>query len=150
RPPAPVVRVSALDRRARVTAPGDCSVDQEQDYRPHDRGQPAAQIPELVHRVGAEQRGGEEAAEDCADDPDPTRDDEPARVVPRQPHLGYRPSDGTKDDERDDSHGTSRFGYHLRTEKPGLRIRATAGVKIGPKRLESSDLEPRRDDGRAL
>ena len=42
----------------------------EQDDRADDRGQPAADVPELVHRIGVESAAGEEAAEDRADDAD--------------------------------------------------------------------------------
>ena len=47
------------DGRPGAAPAGDRAVDQQQGDRADDRGQPAAQIPELVHRIGVEERGSE-------------------------------------------------------------------------------------------
>jgi predicted MPP superfamily phosphohydrolase len=85
----------------------DHPVDQEQDDRADDRGQPGADVEELVQRVGVEDRAGDEAAEERAHDADDGRDDDAARVVARKDRLGDRSGERSQDDEGDDAHVTS-------------------------------------------
>jgi Calcineurin-like phosphoesterase len=97
---------TALDGGSAVPADHH-PVDQQQDDRADDRRQPGADVEELVHRVGVEDRAGEEAADQRARDPDERGDDDPARVVARKDRLGDRAREQAEDDERDDSHVTS-------------------------------------------
>src|SRR5689334_13364977 len=82
-----------LGGRAAAPSAHEHAVDDEQDDRPDDGRQPAREIPELVERVGVEQRSGERTAEQRADDTDDRGHDEPARVVARQQRLGDGPGD---------------------------------------------------------
>jgi predicted MPP superfamily phosphohydrolase len=103
----PLAITSASDSGPPAAATHHHPVDHEQDDRADDRGQPGADVEELVQRVGVEERAGEEAAEDRADDADDGRDDDAARIVARKDRLGDRAGQRSEDDERDDAHPTS-------------------------------------------
>jgi predicted phosphodiesterase len=98
--------VTASDGRP-ATPADDQAVEQQQDDRADDRRQPAADVEELVHRVGVEQRAGEESADERSGDADQGRDDDPAGVVAREDRLRNRAGEQPEDDERDDPHSTS-------------------------------------------
>jgi predicted MPP superfamily phosphohydrolase len=102
----PLAVAPASDGRP-APATHDRPVDQQQDDRADDRGQPGADVEELVERIGVEDRPGEEPAEQRAGDADDRGDDDPARVGARQDRLREGAGEQPEDDERDDSHLTS-------------------------------------------
>ena len=53
----------SLDRRGVAAVAGHDAVDREQDDRAEDRGHPRADVEEVVQRMGAENGGGEKAAD---------------------------------------------------------------------------------------
>jgi hypothetical protein len=101
-------RCAGLDDPAPASATADGqSVDHQQQDGPDDRGQPGADIEELVDGVATEQHLGQEPAEDGPDDPDDDGHDDAARVVAGQDRLGERSRDQAEDDPTDDAHATS-------------------------------------------
>src|SRR4051812_17292069 len=95
----------SLDRAATCSrAPGDHPDHEDGDDRADRRDDDRADVERAVDRMAVEQDAGQEATDECADDPEHDVPDDTESLVTCDEQTGEIPGDRAEDDPCDDTH----------------------------------------------